>query len=42
MYEAGREMQGMYIDSGLSMCSCALVDRLECLWRRVMCVNVCA
>ena len=39
-YGGGRQMQGMYVDSRLSMCSCALVDRLECLWRRVMYVNV--
>lgn len=37
-YGGGREMQGMYVDSRLSMCSCALVDRLECLWRRVTCM----
>ena len=37
-YGGGRQMQGMYVD--MSMCSCALVDRLECLWRRVMYVNV--
>lgn len=42
VYRAGREMQGMHVDSRLSVCSCALVERLECLWRRVMCVNVCA
>ena len=42
VYGAGREMQSMHVDSGLSVCSCALVERLECLWRRVMCVNVCA
>lgn len=28
VYGGGQEMQGMYVDSRLSMCSCALADRL--------------
>jgi len=39
--EVTRECGGK--DGCMSLCVfIALVDRLECLWRRVMCVNVCA
>ena len=44
VYRAGREMQGMYIDSGLSVCSCALVDRLfmeESHVCKCMCIERC-